>query len=90
MNMGMLWYDDDKQTTLDQKVARAVDYYTSKYGARPNVCHVNPSMLQGSSAIAAGVRVMAARMVMTNHFWLGVAESAGPAEAPRGNRGHGR
>ena len=86
MDIGMLWYDDDRQRTLDQKVARAVEYYASKYGSRPNLCHVNPGMLPAGATIAAGVRVMPARMVMANHFWLGVAEAAGTADRPRGGK----
>lgn len=45
MDIGMLWYDDDKQRRFDEKVARAVEYYRTKYGVQPTECYVNPGML---------------------------------------------
>jgi hypothetical protein len=45
MDIGMLWYDDDKQRRFDEKVARAVEYYRAKYGVQPTECYVNPGML---------------------------------------------
>ena len=85
MDIGMLWYDDDKQRRFDEKVARAVEYYRTKYGVQPTECYVNPGMLAGDPAAAttgggqavqlvAGVRLRANRTVIKNHFWLGVGE----------------
>jgi hypothetical protein len=92
MNIGMLWFDNDPRATLEFKVQRAADYYRAKYGRRPNLCFVNPSMLQVDKAPAAspnheesaarfaapGLEIRAHRSVMPNHFWLGVNA---PAEA---------
>ena len=38
MDTGMLWYDDDRQRTLEEKVRRAADYYRHKYG-QTHFCH---------------------------------------------------
>ena len=32
MNIGMLWFDNDKKTDLAGKITRAADYYRNKYG----------------------------------------------------------
>jgi hypothetical protein len=76
MDIGMLWKDDDARRSLEEKVARAADYYRSKYGEQPTVCFVHPSMLpdggEASALNAAGLRVLTARTVQVNHFWLGV------------------
>jgi hypothetical protein len=85
MDIGMLWYDDDKQRRFDEKVARAVEFYRTKYGVQPTECYVNPGMLgddqpaaKGGGAqpaqLVAGVRLRANRTVIKNHFWLGVGE----------------
>jgi hypothetical protein len=92
MDIGMLWYDDDAKRQLDEKVARAVEYYRAKYGVPPTECYVNPNMLADSQpATAAGVRLKPNRTVIKNHFWLGVGETppntTRPAAAPRGRRG---
>lgn len=84
MNLGMLWFDNDPQADLIAKVERAASYYRDKYGKRPNVCFVHPSMApdllqqeqSGESAetiVRAGaVEVHATRSVLPNHLWIGV------------------
>jgi hypothetical protein len=32
MQTGMLWLDDDKRRSIEEKVRRAVAYYRDKYG----------------------------------------------------------
>lgn len=46
MNVGMLWFDNDPRAGLEVKVARAADYYRTKYGRKPTLCFVHPSMMQ--------------------------------------------
>ena len=84
MEVGMLWYDDTKKE-LSEKVARAVEYYRSKYGVAPTLCFVNPSMLKQAEMVGS-VQVRPARTVLANHFWVGVGEAPEPASrqaAPR-------
>jgi hypothetical protein len=87
MDIGMLWFDDDARRTLDEKVARAVEHYRTKYGVMPTVCFVHPSLLAEKRApdLPAGVQVRPARTVMKHHFWVGVAE-APPWPADRGGQ----
>ena len=91
MDIGMLWYDDDSHRTLNDKVARAVEHYRTKYGAQPTVCFVNPTLLKAKDApdMAAGILLRSSRQVMLNHFWIGVGESGGGAEGKNGKNGNG-
>jgi len=45
MNIGMLWFDNDKMMDLNAKIERASNYYQKKYGKSPTLCYVHPSML---------------------------------------------
>jgi len=94
MNIGMLWYDDDAKRKLDEKVARAVEFYRAKYGVQPTECYVHPGMLAADQpATAAGVRLRPNRTIIKNHFWLGVEEASGaaaPAKASRAPAAKGR
>jgi len=45
MNIGMLWFDNDKNETINEKILRAANYYQNKYGQSPTLCFVHPSML---------------------------------------------
>ncbi len=75
MNIGMLWYDNDK-TDLVLKVKRAAGYYQKKYGTTPNLCFVHPSMLPISDDVlkAGKVEVRSTASVLPNHFWIGITE----------------
>ena len=76
MDIGMLWKDDDARRSLEEKVMRAADYYQHKYGEQPTVCVVHPHMLPEGIEAMAGVRLLTAKTVQINHFWLGVENSA--------------
>jgi len=71
MNVGMLWLDDDRNRTLDEKVSRAVEYYREKYGRMPNMCLVNKGMLAAEKQVGK-VCVQPIANILPHHFWLGV------------------
>ena len=73
MHTGLLWFDNDPQTTLSVKIQKAMDYYNKKFGKTPNLGLVHPSMLDaGQRQIALGKLVVRAyRPVMPGHFWIG-------------------
>lgn len=75
MKTGMLWFDNDPKTKLAEKIAGAARYYQQKYGARPNLCFVHPSMAEPGVESAGGVQVRATRQIRPNHLWIGVQES---------------
>lgn len=84
MKIGMLWFDNDKKTDLLTKIEHAADYYQNKYGLRPNLCFVHPSMAPVSpedksndpdpdTVFSAGnVMVRTSKSVLPNHIWIGV------------------
>ena len=78
MDIGMLWFDNDKERDLTAKVQRAVEYYRKKYGNVPNLCFVHPNMLpalkedRGKKVMAGEVEVRSATTVLPNHLWIGV------------------
>lgn len=72
MDIGMLWFDNNPQTDLQSKVARAAAYYQKKYGQTPNLCFVHPSMLNGEHIKVDAVELRKLHSVLPNHFWLGI------------------
>lgn len=75
MHIGMLWFDNDKKSDLSAKVSRAATYYHGKYGKKPNICFVHPSMVQSKSngqALKAGdIEIQLTKTVLPHHFWIG-------------------
>jgi hypothetical protein len=80
MKTGMLWFDNDPKSDLETKVDRAASYYQRKYGKKPDVCFVNPTMLAAKPQRAAGVEIRVTRTVAPYHLWIGVNE---PAPSPK-------
>lgn len=74
MNSGMLWYDNDPKTELNNKVSQAAAYYKKKYGHTPNMCYVHTSMLTDKSAKAGSINIKTTKSILPHHFWLGVNE----------------
>jgi hypothetical protein len=71
MNYGMLWFDNDPKMNIAHKVQKAADYYQRKYRQVPNLCLVNPAMLDSDQLKAGTVTVEASAQIQPNHFWLG-------------------
>jgi hypothetical protein len=74
MNVGMLWLDDDKRTTIEEKISRAAAYYQHKFGQAPDTCLVNTGVLKEELDVGA-IHVSPARNVLPHHFWIGIDQS---------------
>ena len=73
-NTGMLWFDNDPKIDFLTKINRATDYYQKKYGQRPDLCYVHPSMQFEPPPKTTGLEVQTDQMVLPDHFWLGVKQ----------------
>ncbi len=74
MNAGLLWFDDNPYRGIREKVQRAVARYQQKYGQKPRICFVHPSLLGGNSRThpmwVSEVEVRPSRAVLPDHIWL--------------------
>ncbi len=76
MDIGLLWFDNDKKRDLPTKVQRAAEHYQNKFGYLPDVCFVHPSQLpeNGNDVKSGLIMVKPSHTVLRHHFWLGQAE----------------
>ncbi|MEN4041776.1 MAG: hypothetical protein ROW39_05485 [Anaerolineaceae bacterium] len=75
MRTGMLWFDNDPKTDLSTKIHEAASYYQKKYGTKPDVCFIHPSMVAQGKPHQNGIEVRTNRMVLPHHIWIGVRET---------------
>lgn len=78
MHTGMLWFDNSP-TALSVKIQKAVDYYTKKYGRKPDLCLVHPQMISsenGSLGADQGFTVRPNRIVLPDHMWIGIEDKS--------------
>ena len=92
MEIGMLWFDNDKDTSIPNKVERAARYYQKKYGVSPDLCYIHPKMVNGKngkqekSKKTSGpgqfkigkVLILKNKKVLPDHFWIGVGIAEDP------------
>ena len=71
MKIGMMWLDDDKRRSLEDKIRRAAEYYEHKYGQSPNQCYVNSNVIDVEKEIGL-LQVKPAANILPNHFWIGI------------------
>jgi len=76
MHTGLLWFDNDPRTTLSVKIQKAMEYYIRRFGRKPNLCLVHPSMLDVNQIqLELGKLVVRAyRSVSPGHFWIGTED----------------
>lgn len=73
LKVGLLWFDDARDRSLDDKIARAAQHYCAKYGCAPNVCYVSASLAADLPPSSNGLRLKSAPNILPNHFILGVS-----------------
>jgi len=76
MNVGMLWFDNDPSSELEDKISRAAGYYEKKYGMTPDLCFVHPSMLKNKTLPSSSIQIKTDRSILPNHFWIGIQNVA--------------
>lgn len=80
MMMGMLWFDNDPKTTLEQKVTNALKHHAHRFGRDADLVVVNTKNAEGIEldviSKACNVTVKAARYVMANHMIVGFEDQA--------------
>lgn len=81
MKEGLLWFDNDPNRKLADKINQAVTRYQVKFGHRPTTCYVNNLDLTGQLDEVNGVRLRPVADVRRHHFWIGVEQETSKAKA---------
>ena len=70
MREGMLWFDDEKQVEMKDKVSKAINFFQSKYGQLPHACYVHPLSFDKEIILDESIKVHPNARVIKNHIWL--------------------
>ena len=73
MHTGMLWFDNSK-TYSAEKIKKAAEYYTKKYGSKPDTCYVPLTMMFEKGTVEIEISVIPHRFVLPDHIWIGIDE----------------
>jgi hypothetical protein len=81
MNAGMLWFDKSKNTPALAKIENAYNYYLKKYGRKPTLVLVHPSMIEPGLMLSInGAEIHTYRPVLPGHIWVGMADEGEAAK----------
>jgi hypothetical protein len=81
MKEGLLWFDNDPQLKLADKIGRAASRYQVRFGRRPTVCYVNSEDFETQTEEINGIRLRPAVDIRRHHFWVGVEQETVTARA---------
>lgn len=70
MKEGLLWYDNQINLDIKERISSAVDFFESKYGYLPEKCYVNPDTLGKPVELGGQIKIIPNERVILNHFWL--------------------
>jgi hypothetical protein len=95
VEIGLLWFDDSKKKTLEEKVDEAKAAYCAKSrfaGKTPDTCFVHPSMLpEGQKSVQMnGVRIAARFTIPAYHLLIGVESENGRGRKKKCRRSKSR
>ena len=70
MKEGLLWYDNQGNIDLKERIMSAVKFFESKYGYLPKKCFINPATLEEPLEMDRKIKVFPNDRVIVNHIWL--------------------
>ncbi len=81
MKEGLLWFDNDPNRKMADKINRAVTRYQTRFGRRPTTCYISSADFDGQADEVSGIRLKPAADVGRHHFWIGVEQDSLKAKA---------
>jgi hypothetical protein len=81
MKEGLLWFDNDPDRKLADKINQAVTRYQARFGRRPTTCYINSIEVNGPLDEINGIRLKPVADVRRHHFWIGVEQETSKAKA---------
>jgi hypothetical protein len=70
MKEGMLWYDSQGGKNIAESISSAIEFFTNKYGTKPQECYLNPSQCAGEVDEIGEVKIVPSEKMIENHIWL--------------------
>ncbi|HSM25339.1 MAG TPA: hypothetical protein VK856_10785 [Anaerolineaceae bacterium] len=72
MTTGMIWFDNDPQKNIYEKIQTAIRYYQIKFGGQPTICFLSPKLKDNLADTGFGIEVDYNLNLSPDHIWLGV------------------
>jgi len=72
MKEGLLWFDNDPQRKIADKIKQAAKRYQTRLHCKPTVCYVNAGEFDGKIDEVDGIHLKPAANIRPHYLWIGV------------------
>jgi hypothetical protein len=72
MQQGLLWFDNNTDIDITEKVKQAATRYRKRLQHQPTVCYVNEAEYDQNFSKVGKIIIRPASNVRRHHFWLGI------------------
>lgn len=72
MEIAELFLVENLRGDLENQVAWAADRFQKKYGQRPTVCAIHPSLLMGRRNDLRGIQLEGRKGLLPKYLWIGI------------------
>jgi hypothetical protein len=72
MEFGEIYLIENLETGLEEKVRWAAKRFQRKYGHRPTLCALHPSLITGGRRRLNWIKVELRKSLLPNYVWLGI------------------
>ena len=81
MKEGLLWFDNDPNRKLVDKVSQAAARYQVRLHQKPTVCYLSPDEFDGQIEEINGIYLKPAPYIRPHYLWIGVEQETIGARA---------
>ncbi len=72
MQEGLLWFDNNPNRALAEKVKQAAARYKDRLRKKPTVCYLNVDQFDGAIEEINGISLKPAANIQPDYLWIGV------------------
>ena len=74
MKEGLLWFDNDPNLALGDKIKRAAARYQARLQHKPTTCYLSAKDFNAEMGEVQGIQLKPAHNIQPHYFWLGVEQ----------------
>jgi len=74
MATGMIWFDNDPQKSINEKINFAIQYYQKKFGSEPTLCFLHPIFMDKTLDLNSNIEFNFNKNLSPDHIWVGMRQ----------------
>jgi hypothetical protein len=76
MTTGMIWFDNDPQKNINEKIRNAIKYYQNKFGSQPTICYINPKLQEKFLESEQEIEISFNNNLSPDYIWVGLRQNS--------------